>query len=466
MKRLLIVGGGISGLAAAHSAAKAATEPVEIVVLEREAEVGGRARTRHNGGWLVETGPLAYLSGDPELDELVAQSRLANELRTADPTAANRFLVRGGELRDVSPHPLKLARSGILGPAGLLRILKEPFVPRSTREESVWEFANRRLGPQVADRMVAPMVLGVFAGDAKRLSLPAAFPRLAALEAEHGSLIRGLMKQRANSVSSASPAGGPAGPGGTLMSFAGGMQELPKSLAAQNEHYKVRCNSVVESVERCGDNGWRVRIREHPEPLDADALVLACEAWAMADLFARSDSGWLRRLREIPYPPVAIVALGLSPEARRRVPRGFGALIPRSEGFRMLGVLFDGYLFDGRCPPGTLLVRAFLGGAVDPATATLADADLITTVRADLQRLLGITEQPLFSEVVRWKQAIPQYEIGHPERVRAIDEEVQQIPGLFLAGNSLHGIAFGKAAAAGVRAGRSAAEYLHGPAGG
>ena len=157
------------------------------------------------------------------------------------------------------------------------------------------------------------------------------------------------------------------------------------------------------------------------------------------------------------------LALGFQPAALKLVPKGFGALIPRSEGLRMLGVLFDSHLFEGRAPDGSLLVRAFLGGAVDPEVTEREDQELVDLVRGELGSLLGLRYEPLFSEVVRWERAIPQYEIGHLDRVAAIEEEVAGVPGLFLAGNALHGIAFGKAAAAGARAGREAAAYLAAP---
>ena len=453
MKRLVVIGAGISGLAAAHAAARSGSEALQILVLEKDSEPGGKARTRRVGPWAVETGPAAYLSGDEELDDLVAGSGLQGEVRIANPSSAERFVVRGGRLRAVSPNPVKLARSGLLGPAGLIRLLGEPFVSRATSEETVWDFAARRLGRQVADRLVGPMVLGVFAGDAKKLSLPAAFPRLAELEREHGSLLRGLMKSRGAS------SGGAGGPRGILTSFTEGMQQLPRALAAQRERWEVRCDCAVEGVAG-GEEGWTIHLRDRPEPIAADALVLAGEAWSMAGLFSGPEESWRRQLREVAYPPVAIVALGLPKQAMHRVPRGLGALIPRSEGFRMLGVLFDGYLFEGRGPEDALLVRAFFGGAVDPSVTELADRDLVTLARSELERLLGLEEEPLFTDIVRWDRAIPQYEIGHPARVRDIDEGVARIPGLFLAGNALHGIAFGKAAAAGVRAGRAAVDYL------
>ncbi len=455
VKRLIVIGGGISGLAAAHAAASELGTDLEVLVLEKAGEVGGKARTESIGPWRVETGPAGYLDGEPALDRLVESAGLHDEVVVANDDAANRFIVRGGEMRAVSPHPLRLARSGILGVSGLLRILGEPFVRRGHGDESVWDFAARRLGPQVADRLVAPMVLGVFAGDAKSLSLAAAFPKLAALESEHGSLLKGMVKSRR-----AGRSDGAAAPSGTLTSFREGIQTLPLRLA-ESRLFEVRRNTAVREIrQRTGR--WLVEPESGPA-IEADAVALACESWAMAKVLRNSSAKLSRLLEEIPCPPVAIVALGFGSSALNTVPRGFGALIPRGEGYRILGVLFDSHVFRGRSPQGTLLVRAFLGGAVDPEAVAGDDQSIEALAVADVSRLLRLDEKPDFRHVIRWDKAIPQYEIGHLERVRAVESELTHLPGLFLAGNALYGIAFSKAAAAGEAAGTAAARYLASP---
>jgi protoporphyrinogen/coproporphyrinogen III oxidase len=494
LKRLVVVGGGISGLAAAHAAAarlgargQGAADAVEILVLERESAVGGKARTAIDRGFTVETGPTGFLAPDPAIDRLVRAAGLDSELLPSDDAAARRFVVRGGRMRQVSAHPLKFAASGLLGPLGMLRLLGEPWIPAraaGSGDESVWDFARRRLGRQAADRLVAPMVLGVFAGDARRLSLPAAFPRLAALEAEHGSLVRGMLAQRrrsrAASATAASPspvapgtsrsgertpagvesgaAGGPAGPAGRLTSFATGLETLPRALARGPA--VVRCGVTVEAIDRGPDGALLVRLAG--ETVAADAVVLACEAWAAAELVTRLAPGLAAELAAIAYPPVTVVALGFTGEAAQRVPRGFGVLVPRGEGYRVLGVLWDSHVFPGRSPAGSVLVRAMLGGAVDPEAGLADEADAVAWTRADLRRLLGIEAPPIFTHVHRWRRAIPQYELGHRDRVLRIEAEAARQPGLYLAGNALHGVAFGKAAAAGLAAGEAAAELLGG----
>jgi oxygen-dependent protoporphyrinogen oxidase len=468
VKRLVIVGGGISGLAAAHAAAErlgvGAADPrggVEIVVLEREPAVGGKARTNVERGFTVEAGPAGFLAPDPAIDRLVRAAGIEHQLLPADAAAARRYLVHAGRLRRLSMDPVRFVGSGILGPLAILRALREPWVERrdpAIGDESVWDFARRRLGAQAADRLVAPMVLGVFAGDARRLSLRSAFPRLAELEAEHGSLVRGMLA-RSRRIETDPKAGdgapvGPAGPG-RLTSFRGGLETLPRALARGPA--QVRCGIAVESVDR--DQAGLV-LSFPGETLQADAVVLAAEAASSSRLVAGSAPRLAAELAAIDCPPIAVVALAFDAAAARRVPRGFGVLVPRGEGRRVLGVLWDSHMFPGRSPEGTLLVRAMLGGAVDREAGLADEADLLAWTRDDLRQLLGIEAPPVFTRVVRWERAIPQYELGHAERVRRIEAEVARQPGLFLAGTALHGVAFGKAAAAGLAAGEAAADYL------
>ncbi len=454
MKKLVVVGGGISGLAAARAAADAAGPgALDIQVLEKEGRVGGKARTVSRDGWVVECGVNGYLAPDPSLERLVRSAGLETSTIAADAAAAKRFVVRGGTLRQVAAHPLRFARAGILGPGGLLRILAEPFIPASkdSEAESVWHFARRRLGRQAADRLVSPMVLGVFAGDAKRLSVEAAFPRLVELEQRHGSLARGMMALRRKRGG-----GGPAGPGGELTSFAAGMATLPEALA--HGPYEVRKRAGVEALHSREEGGFRLSVEG--EQIEADAVILACEAWVSAGLLASVAPVAAASLGEITYPPVAVVALGYGEQAVSQLPRGFGVLIPRGEGYRSLGFLWDSFIFSGRSADGTLLLRAMLGGAVDPAVAGEDEEGLLAIVESEVQRLFGISTTPLFKHVHRWERAIPQYELGHLELARIVERELAGIPGLFLAGNALHGIAFAKAAAAGLKAGEAAAQLL------
>ena len=455
MKRVVVVGGGISGLAAAWEAAeRASTDGLDVLVLERDDAVGGKARSLADDGWLVEAGPTAYQEGEPAVDALIRGAGLTP--LPADDASARRFIVGRGRMREVFAHPLKFARSGLLSPSGMVRVALEPLIPakRDGADETVWDFARRRIGREAADRLIAPMVLGVFAGNAKKISLPAVFPKLTALEAEHGSLIRGMIAKRRRGNRKAADAA--AGSASRLVSFRDGLQSLPLALA-RREAFAVRCATPVESLESRG-GGWR--LRAGGEPIDADAVVLAGEPWAMAPLLRGVEPRVAELLGGIECPPVTVVALGFSGEAARRIPRGFGVLVARGEGYRMLGCLWDSHLFPGRSPAGRILVRVMVGGAVDPEAARLPDGELTSLVREELSRMMGVRGEPEYRRIVRWPRAIPQYGLGHLTRAAEIDHRLAARPGLFLGGNALGGISFGKAAEAGRRAGAAAAAYL------
>ena len=459
-RRVVIVGAGISGLAAARAAVEASQRDggeIEVVVLERDPAVGGKARTRRRDGWLVEGGPAGFLDDAdtaPTMQRLIAAAGMSADVITASDAARRRFVVRRGRAREVRPNPLRLVTAGVLGPLGAARLLAEPFIRARTLEtdESVFDFAARRIGRQAAERLVAPMMLGIFAGDARRISLHGAFPRLAALERDHGSLVRGMLARGRRS------GGGPAGPSGTMTSFREGMQSLASGLAARGG-FAVRPGTTVRAIAPAERHGWLVHTWEHPDPLRADAVVLAGEAWANADLLEPHAPAAATALRTIDYPPVIAVSLGYGPETLPHFPQGFGCLIPRGEGIRSLGCVWDSCLFAARAPQGHVLVRVLLGGAVDPSIDALTDEEALATSRADIARLFGAVARPILQEVVRWKRAIPQYAVGHPRTVETVTEALGHLPGMFLAGNALHGIAFAKAAAEGWRRGETAARH-------
>lgn len=450
-RRLVVIGGGIAGLAAAW-AAREVDQDLEIVVLERQGEVGGKARTIVRGEWMVEAGPTGFLSGTPELDRLIAACGLAESARPADPAAARRFIQTQGRMRRVVPNPILLVGAGLLSAAGCARMLAEVVIParRDQPDESVWDFAARRLGTEAADRLIAPMTLGVFAGDAHRLSLSAAFPRMAALEREHGSLIRGTIARALRGRRGTKPA--------ALHSFDRGMQTLPRSLAARGA-FQVRCDAEVRELTRTA-SGWSVAIAGQEKAMTADAIVVAAPPAASAALLRNHHSVLATELDGIYCPPVAVVALGYGPNEWNTVPPGFGVLVARGEGFRMLGNLWDTHLYRGRSPAGHLLIRAIYGGGIDPDAAELPTAELLALARSEVARLYGLREAPRFEEVVHWPHAIPQYEMGHPERVRCIEAAVAELPGIFLTGSGLRGVAFPAAAADGVRIGDAAARWL------
>jgi oxygen-dependent protoporphyrinogen oxidase len=247
---------------------------------------------------------------------------------------------------------------------------------------------------------------------------------------------------------------------GPLTSFRGGMQSLPRALARRGG-FAVRCHAEVSALVRAGSH-WRVAIVGDTETVPADAVILAGEPWASAALLRPLDATLAADLDAIPCPPVAVVALGFGPAVLAQVPRGFGVLIARGEGYRMLGNLWDTHVYPGRSPDGRLLIRAMFGGAVDALAGALTEGELSALARAEVARLYGITAAPEFVQVVRVPRAIPQYELGHRERVARVERALESLPGLAMTGFGLRGVAFADAAADGVRSGERAVEWLVG----
>lgn len=455
MARLVVVGGGIAGLAAAWSArttAARAGTTLDVLVLERGNEVGGKARSILREGWLVEGGPSGFLGGRPELDLLLDAGGVTDDVVPARQAAKRRFLYRAGALREIGPSPIGLARSGIMSARGLLRLGAELFVrrKRGDDDETVWAFAARRLGAEAADRLVAPMTLGIFAGDARRLSLASSFPKMQNLEREHGSLIRGLIARHGRMSA------------GPLTSLRNGMQSLPMALARQGG-FSVRCGTVVRAVGRTA-HGWSVSVAGDRDAIPADAVILATEPWMSAELLQPLSAPAAGALGAIPCPPVTVVALGYGTEARARIPEGFGVLIARDQGFRMLGNLWETSLYPGRGPEGGILVRAMFGGAVDEAIGALTEDEALELAKREVSRLYGLTHAPVFEQVVRWQRAIPQYTVGHAKRLGVVEQALQTLPGLGVTGNGLRGVAFADAAADGLRTGEVIGRWLASPA--
>jgi oxygen-dependent protoporphyrinogen oxidase len=432
--RVVVVGGGISGLAVARALLRSGS--AEVCCLEAEARPGGNVRTEREGGFLLEWGPTAFLDNAPATLDLARELGLETEVVRADPSARRRFVFRAGRLHRVPGGPFSLVGSGVLPWASKLRLLLEPFVPRrkDPGDESVFEFARRRIGTGAAEILVDAMVSGIYAGDARRLSLPACFPRMRELETEYGSLVRAMLAL----VWSRRAKGGPSGPSGTLTSFRGGLETLPRAIARELGP-ALRTGRKATGVGHMGIRGFRVFLDEGA-PLDAAAVVLACPAWNAAELVSSMDGSLASTLASIPSAPIAVVHLGFEEKALPERPAGFGFLAPRGEGLRILGALFASSIFPGRAPAGHVLLTAMVGGASDPSAVELPEADLVALARRDLATAMGIEAKPVLVRVFRHPRGIAQYTLGHLDRLAAIERLSSERPGLFFCGSSYRGV--------------------------
>jgi protoporphyrinogen/coproporphyrinogen III oxidase len=468
MKRVVVVGGGITGLATALHLRDRSAEVragLEVVVLEAGDRPGGNVRTDRTEGFLIEEGPNGFLDNVPATLELVRRLGLEGQLQRADDTAAVRFLYRHGRLHRLPTGPIGFLRSPVLSIRGRLRVLTEPFArPRPEgRDESVYDFAARRIGSEAAAVLVDAMVSGVFAGNVHELSLRSAFPRMAALEQEHGSLVRAMLaglrarrsaRKRAQPATDAGDdashltrAGGPAGPGGTLTSFRSGLDTLVQGLARSvGDDLRLR-SRVIGIRSRQHDPGpaaaagapraWQVDLATG-DALDADAVVVAVPAPRAVPLVEAMDPALGLALADIRTAGLSVVALGY--QAADVPVRGFGFLVPRGTGPRILGCLWDSSIFPGRAPEGRVLLRAMIGGAYDPAAVTLEDAALLRQVRADLEITMGARAEPVLTRIYRWPLGIAQYTVGHAERLSRIHARLGALPGLWVAGSSFYGV--------------------------
>ena len=464
--RLVVVGGGPSGLAAAWKAsaeADRAGASLEIVVLEAEDQVGGKARTEQAGDFLIETGPQGFLDDQPVVPEMIAACGLKDEVLAPEPAANRRYIYRGGRLRELSRSPAAFVRSGLLGPTGLARMAMEPLVPArrtgadrtegagsmsigaATDDESLFDFAARRMGRQAARRLISPVVLGIFAGDARKLSAAAAFPRLVAMEEAYGSLFKAMRAGRRR--------GGPPPGHRTLRR---GVQALPHAVEALPE-IEIRCNRRANAIKRRGDG---FTVTSSGGEVMADAVVVAADLPSAADLVDGVSATAADELRRIESPPMAIVHTAFDAAAAGHLEPAYGFLVARGEGIRMLGCQFETATFRGRSPDGTFLTRSMFGGGVDPEAADLDDDALIDLTRLELRRTVGIDAAPTYTSVARWPHAIPQYAPGHPQRVARIEAALEPTEGFYLAGNALYGIGLSRAIAVGAKCGERAARHV------
>ena len=433
MHDLIVCGGGISGLALGFLAHERGVR--DVVVLEAADRPGGKVQTEWHDGLCCEWGPQGFLDNVPEMLSLVGKLGLAGDLVRAGELADDRFVVRRGRLRRLPMNPPAFLTSDVLSLPGRLRVLLEPLQPVGAGEESVFDFARRRIGREAAEVLVDAMVTGVFAGDARRLSLAGAFPRMAEMERTYGSLTRAMLAKRRNGSN-----GGPMGPGGRLTTLHGGMQQLTDALAVSLGR-RLRLRAAVAAVLPRG-HSFAVRLAEGAELLGREVAVALPPPVAARVLSEALPGGAVRALAEIPYAGVTVVMTGYRRAHPFRQPiRGFGFLVPGRERGRILGSIFCDSTFPGQAPQGMTLLRTLLGGARDGGAVALSDEETLAVVRAELDRYLGGDPEPDFVRIIRHEYGIPQYTLGHPARVAEVDRAAAAVPGLHLLGNGLRGIA-------------------------
>jgi protoporphyrinogen/coproporphyrinogen III oxidase len=427
---IVVVGAGLTGLSLAHALHQ---RGIGVHVVEERDVPGGNLRTRtvdtDRGRWLLELGPNSFGDAQAPIMGLVAAAGLADRVVRTEGEAERRWVWRAGALREVPLKPQRFLVSSLLPLGARLRVVREMWVPprpAGLPEESLAEFADRRLGRVAREKLLTPVVGGIYAGDPAKLGAESTFPAMVALEREHGSLLRAMRK-----------GSGPPSRG-RLASFREGLRELPEAIA-RSLGGALRCGAPVARVEGAGES-WTVVLLSG-ERLAARRVFVTTTSWRAAELLDAALPEAAAELRSIHYAAVAVVHVGFARAGLGRVPTGFGFLVPRDEGLRILGCIFSSHLFPGRAPKGHELFTVFVGGDLDPEGAALPDDDLRRTVLADLHRSFGASSEPALFEVTRWPRAIPQYHVGHKDRLARIDAALAPHPGLSLLGNWRGGIA-------------------------
>ncbi len=454
LDRVVVVGGGLSGLAAAHRVhelAASARHSIEVVVLEAKDRIGGVIWTERVDGFTLEGGPDSFITNKPWGIDLCSRLGLTDQLIETDPSHRRSFVVRKGQLAPVpegfvlmAPHRiLPILTTPVLSWRGKLRVLMDLVVPRreNDTEESLAAFVRRRLGREALERLVQPLVGGIYTGDPNDLSLKATLPQYLAMEQEHGSLIRAAWRQRSQDRAMRQHERQASGARyGMFVSLADGMETLPMALAAALPPGTVRTGSLVRRLSRNGAaSPWLVELLDGPS-LEADAVIVTTEGHSIARLIDMEDPGLALQLRAIPYASSVIINVAYRRDQVQHPLDGFGVVVPAAENRSILAASFSSVKFPSRAPAGTVLLRIFVGGATQPELFDLDDSTISELVTRDLGELIGVQGDPLLLRIARHPRAMPQYILGHLDRVEAIRRKLARYPRLFLTGIAFDGV--------------------------
>lgn len=428
MIKIGIIGGGISGLVAAYLLKDAGHD---VILFEKNAVVGGNISTRQIDGYLIEQGPNSLLRS-PALVDLINKLDLREDILPANPSAKKRYVLKNGRLQALPMSVLGLVFGDLFSFKAKLRMLKEPFIRTVSNDgESVAQFFERRLGKEIVQNAADPFIAGIYAGQAEKLSMRAAFPTLFGLEKKYKSLFIGSLSNRTPSVDGSFP---------RSFTFRSGVETLTKRIAEKLGPSMV-VNTEIGEIKKEADDRWLVR-SENSEDI-FDAVIIATPAPAASRLLAEHDADLSRALDEIYYPPVAMVFFGMKYEDVGINTDGFGFLVPSAERREILGTLWNSSVFGGRAPEGYQLFTTFIGGARNADIFDRSDEELFDTALRELKEILDLKAMPEFRHVKRWQRAIPQYDLGYEKVEAAINAFEQKNRSIYFCSNFYKGISVG-----------------------
>ncbi|MDX1412288.1 MAG: protoporphyrinogen oxidase, partial [Nitrospirales bacterium] len=471
---VVVIGGGITGLSAAFAVmaeAQKTSRTLQCTVIEQDSRWGGKILTHTIGGLLIEGGPDSFLTTKPAALELCRKLGLEHRLLPTNPLHNKTFAYCRGALRELPQGLLTfqprgigtLMKSGLLSPLGILRMAAERFWPSPRNipeDESLSDFFSRRFGHEAFVNLLEPLVAGIYAGDAAELSIQATFPRFRELERVYGSIFKGM---KASRHPSSNPSSSPTRMFSMFMSLRGGLGELIQTLVSRLASQKVILESSLPvreiNIPKSPDDSIDI-IFDHGRVLQADAVILSTPAFCSAKLLRHTCEKLATVLDEIPYASTATVSFAYKTEQIRSAVRGFGFVVPRREQRALLAATWTSLKWQNRSPPEDTLIRCYLGGRGRESFLDLDDAQLGRVITRELKELAGIHAEPTVMDVHRWDRGMPQYVLGHRNRLTTIQSLLKTTPGLYLAGAAFRGIGIPDCIQDGIQTGQTAVQEL------
>ena len=422
--KIAIVGGGISGLSTAFYIKKERPD-VKITLFEKESALGGKMMTKETEGFLFEEGSNGFLSNKPDTLELVKQSGSEELLMRSSDNARVRFIYKDA-LHQLPESPAAFLKTPLLSTLGKLRVAGEIFIPakKDDSDETLQSFGYRRVGKEMTDAFLDPMVAGIFASSPDKISVNAAFPAVVKLEKEYGGLFKGMMKKKKKD----------AGPGGVLMSFKGGVSSFIDSLA-NSLNIEINKTSAIEELEKT-QSGYALHVEGKKR--EFDTVILSTPAYESAKIVRQIDEELSEMLDDIEYSPISVVGLGYNELSHSL--KGFGLLCTSSAKKDVLGVLWDSSIFSDRAEKNKKSLRVMIGGQRSPDLALKSEEELKNLAIKGVKETMGIDELPNVSYVKQWKRGIPNYRVGHLRRMDRLFDRLKEHKGLYLSSNAYFGV--------------------------
>ncbi len=463
MKKIVIIGGGIAGLSAAYYLQEQKINDLSITLIEAEDKLGGKLQTADEDGFAIEGGPDCFLSQKPAVARLGKQIGISEDLIGTSEENKGTYILSGGRLHElpeglmlmVPTKILPFATSSLISWPGKFRMGLDMVLPKknSSGDESLASFVTRRLGKEALDKIAEPLIGGIHAGDPDNMSLKASFPRFLDMESKHRSLIKAMLVGKREAARSKGKKTS------HFMSFVGGMGELAQSVAGKLDSVEIKTSCPVQSVNY--SDKFHITLKNE-EQLEADYVIFAVPAYAAADIIEQQDKQIAQTLRSINFVNSATVSVAYHKNDLGKPLKGYGFVIPSQEKRNIMAVTYSSQKWHHRIPNDNYqLLRCFVGGPKNQDMVLLDDEEMLTKVKAELKDILGITAKPLLTKICRWVNGMPQYSMGHLERVESIEQRLERFPGLALAGNSYRGIGVPDCIESGERAAKRILERLH-----